>query len=973
MRRLWLLLSTSILPLAACASTPPLAMTKPLATKPQAKTKPTSDTAPVAKAAARTWPQTASDLAVDPSIRFGRLPNGMRYAIQKNTTPPGEASVRLRIDTGSLNEREDQRGVAHFLEHMVLNGTKNVPEGEFVKRLERAGLAFGPDTNASTDFEQTVYKLDLPKTDDATLDESLFLLREVADKASLETAAIDRERGIILSEERTRATPGFLVVLDQLGFLVKDQRLSQRIPIGTTDVIRNAPRERLVEYYNGYYRPERATLVVVGDIDVDATEARIRRGFADWKGEGPALADADQGTPPVRAKDARLFVQPGSSSQVSLNWVRPADLRPDSAALRRQSTIEQLGLRVLNRRLQRIAASPNPPFAGAGSGTSQEAETDERTTIGALATAGKWQDALAAITAEQRRLLRFGVTQSELQREIVDLRSVYTTLAAGAATRNTRALAEGLVAADNDEQVVTTPADQLARYEDTVRGLTAATVDAALPRLFSGSGPLVYMTSPVPVAGERTALLAAYDAAAAQPVTATAATAAKAWPYDNFGTPSAVVERRELGGALGATAVRFANGTRLTVKPTAFQKDQILLSVRFGRGRLDFAGNKPSPEWAAGGALTEGGVGKLTWEEVKETLTPNVVGVGFGVDDDNFQLSGTTRPQDFGLEMKLLAAYYTDPAWRPTGWDRSRSLADTIHDSLEATPGGVFGREGDYLLTSKDIRWATPSRAEMKAMTIADARNAIAAHMGRAPVEVTIVGDITLDEAIRQTAATFGALPASGPPTLFKPQDIRFPSGTATPVRLVHTGRADQGLAFIAWPTTGFYKDVRTSRTLTLLSDVFKLRLIDEIREKQGTTYTPSAGYTPSTTFADYGYLAASIQAPPEKLDGFLRDAESIARSLRDTPVTADELDRARRPSLAGINRARDSSNAWWLANLERVQTDPRVAASLASQVADYQSVTPADLQRVARKYLTDATDWKLVVVPQAGAAAAAK
>ncbi len=931
MRRL--LLSASLLSLAACATTPPGAGAN------------RTVVAGSVVAGPVVWAHQASDLPVDPAVRFGKLPNGMRYAIMKNATPPGEASLRLRIDAGSLDERDDQRGIAHFLEHMVLNGTKNVPEGDFVKRLERAGLRFGPDTNASTDFEQTVFKLDLPRTDDATLTEAMFLLREVADEATLEAAAIDSERGIILSEERTRASPGYRAALDEYAFALKGQRLPTRFPIGDTAVIRAAPRERFVEFYNGFYRPERATLIAVGDFDVAAVEARIARDFGTWQGEGPALAAADQGSPAPRVGEARVFVEPGLPSRVNLSWVRPADLRPDTAATRREALIEALVFRVLNRRLERIAAEPNPPFAGAGGGVSEDAESAERTVLSAVAVPGRWRDALAALTAEQRRLVQYGVTQNELQREIVDLRSSYTIQATGANTRGTRTLAEALVTSVNGDRVVTTPANQLARFEDVVRGLTAAAVNRALPALFTGSGPLVYMTSPTPIEGSERAVLAAYDGARATPVTAHVDVAAKAWPYESFDTPGAVVERREIGPGIDATAVRFANGTRLTVKKTAFKRDEIIVSLRFGGGRLDFVNDgKPTPEWALGGGFTDGGLGKLDWEEVKQTLTPNVVGIGLGVQDDRFTLSGTTRAADFGLELKLLAAYFTDAGWRPTGWDRSRSLADTIHDSMASTPGGVFGREAGTLLGP---------------------------HLSRGPVELVIVGDVDVEDAIRQTAATFGALPGAEPRALPTPTPIRFPAATSAPVRLVHKGRADQGLAFIAWPTTGFYTDVRQARALTVLADVLQLRLTAEIREKQGTTYSPSTGHSPSETFDDYGYLSASIQAPPDKLAGFLADAERIARDLRDVPVTADELDRARKPSLANIARARASSNAWWLGNLSNVQTDPRVAAELRTQVADYEAVTPADLQRVARRFLLDARDWKLVVVPETPAVAA--
>ncbi|WP_309646323.1 insulinase family protein, partial [Phenylobacterium sp.] len=162
------------------------------------------------------WAQARSDLAPDPDIRFGALPNGMRYAIRKQSIPPGQAALRLRFDAGSLMETDKQQGIAHFLEHMAFNGSKTVPEGDMIKILERLGLAFGADTNASTDFDETVYKLDLPRTDDETVDTSLMLLREAAGNLTLDPAAIDRERGVVLSEERARDTPPYRVYKSRL-------------------------------------------------------------------------------------------------------------------------------------------------------------------------------------------------------------------------------------------------------------------------------------------------------------------------------------------------------------------------------------------------------------------------------------------------------------------------------------------------------------------------------------------------------------------------------------------------------------------------------------------------------------------------------------------------------------------------------------------------------------------------------------
>ncbi|MFC7537362.1 M16 family metallopeptidase [Sphingomonas sp. GCM10030256] len=913
----------------------------------------------------RGW-KVGDGLQADPAVRFGILPNGMRYVIRRNATPPGEASLRLRIDTGSLNEREDQRGLAHFLEHMVLNGTRNVPEGEFVRRLERNGLKFGPDTNASTDFEETVYKLELPETDKETVDTALFLLREVADKALLEAKAIDSERGIILAEERTRSTPQQRQSIHEIGFLFPGQLLPERIPIGTDTVIRTAPRDRFVEFYNAFYRPENATLVAVGDFDIDAMEARIRTQFGDWKGEGQPGRIADQGQVARRGADAGLFVDPAMATRVSVSWVRPADTNPDSRARRIKDTIEGLGLAIFNRRLERIAASDKAPFVAANGGESQFADTGDVTQLIAVARPGEWREALAAIDAEQRRLVRHGVAPAELAREITQGRTALTGAVSAASTRSTRALADGLVGTLNDDNTPTTPEARLALFEEAVRGITPATVNQAVARLFSGSGPLLYMTAPAPPEGGKQALLSAYRDASRMAVAPPAAQRAQAWPYAGFGAPGQVVERRELA-ELGATAVRFANGVRLTVKSTDFRKDQILVQARIGDGKLDLDPTRPNPEWAiAAGGFTMGGLKRISAENMREALNGKLYSGSFGLDDDAFVLGGSTRPADFATQLQVLAAYVAEPGWGPSGWDRLRSLSGTIQDQLASTPGGVFNRDADALLRRGDPRWRTPTRGEMAASSIGDARALLAGPLTNDPVELVIVGDITADEAIRQVAATFGALPPRTGKAASRPT-LAFPAGTPEPVTLTHKGREDQGLAFIAWPTLGFYADPRLVRTLNVLAAVFQLRLNDRIREKEAVSYSPVGSHASSDTFRDYGYMFGRVEAPPAALPAFLREAQAIATELRTTPVTADELQRAVKPLTERLQRERQG-NGWWLSQLAGAATDPRRVEAITSQLRDYQAVTPAALKQAAERYLLPAKAYKVVVVPEKSA-----
>jgi zinc protease len=923
-----------------------------------------------APAPAAAWPGQGGDIAADPDVRFGTLPNGMRYALRHNATPPGQTSLRLRIDAGSLDEQDDQRGLAHFIEHMAFNGSTHVPEGDFVRRLERHGLRFGADTNASTEFDQTVYKLDMPESDAATLDEAVFLLREIASEVTFAPEAIDRERGVVQSEERSRATPQYHIATDQLGYLLSGQLLPTRWPIGVPEVIASARRDRFKALYDAYYRPERATLIVVGDFDLDAMEARIRAKFGDWRGRGAAGAEPDRGSVAARPATARLLVEAGGPATVSLSWVRPPDMRPDTQAVRGEKLIDALALQVLNRRLERIAAERSPaPFIAAQAVRSSLADSADLTQLVAVVQPGQWRPGLEAIETERRRLVAQGVTQAELDREITELRTALAAQVAGAATRQSARLADAIVASIEDHKVFNAPAETQRIFEATVRGLTPARVDQAARTMFAGD-PLLYMTSPAAVEGGEAAVLAAWRAANAAPLAAAQARRTQTWPYTDFGTPGAIAERHELPADIGATAVRFANGVRLTVKHTDFADNQVLVRVQFGNGILGLPADRPSPAWGLAAGFSNGGLGRMTYEDMQQALSDRLYSAALGVGEDAFVLDGRTRPDDLAVQMQVLAAYVTDPGWRPTGWNRMRALGGTIQDQLAATPSGVFARDSGPLLHDGDRRFGLPTRAEMTASSIADARAALDGPLADAPIQVIIVGDVDVEQAIRQTAATFGALP----PRAERPAPaahIRFPAGNAEPVRLTHGGRDDQGLAFIGWPTIGFYDDTHEARTLNLLAQVFELRLIQRIREEQGTTYSPQGFHSASQAYPGYGLFGGQIEARPEALAGFLGDAQAIAGDLAARPIDADEMTRAQRPLIDSLTRQR-AGNSWWIQNLDRIQTDPRVAETIENSLADYRSITPAELEAAARRFLVPDKAWKLVIVPRQPAPAPA-
>lgn len=912
------------------------------------------------------WAQAVSDVAPDPAWRFGVLPNGMRYAIRKNATPPAQASLRLWFDAGSLMEADDQQGLAHFLEHMAFNGSRNVPEGEMIKILERHGLAFGADTNAQTSFDETTYQLDLPKTDDGTVDTSLMLLREAAGELTIAPEAVDRERGVVLSEERARDTPNYRVAIQSLSAQMEGQLPPKRIPIGKTDVLKTAPAQRIRDFYEAYYRPERAVLVAVGDFDVDAMEAKIKAKFGDWAGKGQPGKNPDLGPVAKRGPTAKLIVEAGAPWSVQMTWMRKPDGLVETKALDERDTLENLAFAVLNRRLQAIGRSAEPPFIAGGAFKGDQYGAVRVTTFGATAQPGRWREALESLDAEQRRAAQYGVRQDELDREIATMRAGLAAAAAGEATQRTPLLANQLVGTLGDGEVVTSPTQNLAFFDAVVKGLTAERVNAVLKTAFAGSGPLIVIAAPQNVEGGEAAVLKTYDELKAKPVTPPAAPGVTTWPYSSFGPPGKVVEQKDVSD-LDAVFVRFENGVRLTVKPTKFRDDQVLVKVRTGHGLLDLPSDKQSPLWS-GSAFVEGGLKQITAQDMERVLTGKIWNAQLGVEDDAFTLNGRTRPEDLSTELQVLTAFAVEPGWRPEAFNRVKTSYGTLHDQLQSTTGGVLGRDLGGLMHGGDQRWTFPSREQIAASSIDDLKTAVANPLARGEIEVVIVGDTTVDKAIAAVAETFGALPPrAGSPASDSARQAPFPAPSAAPVVRTHKGRADQAALFMAWRTDDLFANLQRSRDVTVLSQVLQLRLIDELREKQGATYSPNASSTASVTFKNWGYLAVSLEVPPEKLDGVVASIREIAADLRDKPISEDELERAKKPRIDQIEKAR-VTNEYWVGALSGAQTDPRLLDATRSVLAGLSRVTPADVQRAAKTYLADDKSWLLLVKPEAAA-----
>ena len=516
------------------------------------------------------WPHQSADIQPDPNVIWGQLDNGMRYVLLPNSTPKDRVSLRMLVAAGSLMEREDERGLAHLLEHMAFKGSEDMPAGDLVQYLERLGMAFGADTNASTSFDSTVYKLELPSNTPDLLDRSLFVLREKADKLLIPAADLEKERGVVLSEKRLRDTARYRAYVAGLDFLLPQARATQRWPIGLEEVVATAPRERLENFYRRYYTPSRITIIAVGAIDPASFIALLHKRFDSFHAQGSEGKDPDPGSVGPRGLETRLHYEAEGRTTVSLGVAKPYQAGPDTRARRTREINLYLANAVISRRLATLAQKPDAGFLG---GVAQSDDFLEFAQIGFVlldTQPDQWRKALGVAESELRRALTYGFTPAELEEQKKNLLSEYQEASRGAATRESPGLADNLVRDLTEDRVFTAPDQDLREISEILALVSPETAMQELRALWADSGPLVFVSGPVKVDGAEAAIAEAYRASRAQAVTPPADNAVAKFAYTQFGTRSPIVERR-VSDPMQVTQLRFGNNVRVNLKRTPFE------------------------------------------------------------------------------------------------------------------------------------------------------------------------------------------------------------------------------------------------------------------------------------------------------------------------------------------------------------------------------------------------------------------
>ncbi|MCR5880059.1 pitrilysin family protein [Phenylobacterium sp. J367] len=888
----------------------------------------------------------ALSLSPDPAIRQGQLSNGLRYAVISHPAPKGALSLRLAIAVGSYDEQDDERGVAHFVEHMAFNGTRRFGEDEVERVFAPLGVGFGRDHNAFTSLSGTSFHIDLQSVAPEQVDPALRWLRDAADGMLFAPEAVDRERGVILAERESRiaAGDGWRERLSDFAF--RDLRSNRRQPIGDVEIIRTVTADRLKAFYDRWYRPENALVIAVGDLPPERLEALVRTTFADWQGRGPAgVRIAREGPKGERGLDYLFDVDPQAPYAASACRLQAARPAPGSADAFRASATEILWMNVLNARL---AARRGPAILF--SNTSADGLVDlRRICVQVTPVPGRLAEALAIVKSEVARFERDGPTDAELDAAIAEVRSGYRGLIAEEPTVRAPARADTLMRELLEGLPSPAAREGMRAFNQLVEGVTTADVKAAFQTSWSGWGPLVAVTSTEVV--DQPAVRAAWEqgATAAAPATSAKAKAEPTWPYVRFGPEGKLVRREEIT-APGFTRLHFSNGVTVNFRRTRFKGGEVLVRVKFGAGRREL--RSADYQTALFGAiyLEQGGLGRISYTDIQALTRTMAWSLDLNIRERAFELDGATFSTGLEAQLNLFAAYLTDPGFQPILNSLAPVLTDQALRATRAEPSDVMMQGfGDAIAPDSPTR-LDPAAARGARNT--DFARVLRPILTRAPITVSVVGDVDEAAVIEAVSRTLGAIPPrrggdrARSDTWFR----QFPDRLPPPSRLTHEGAADKAIVGLFWPLfVGAPERRREEVALRLLSAVFEDGLRRGVRERMGMSYAPEAGAA-MWDGGDQGYLWTSVETSPRDVERVEAEVRALAARLARGEISQAELEAARTPVLASW-RSFEDDNSWWL-DLLSASDRPAELAALTGARDLISAITLDEVRAAATRWL---------------------
>jgi zinc protease len=920
-----------------------------------------------AAAAAQTF-NLQDVIPLDKAIHSARLPNGLTYYVRQNSRPAKRVSLRLAVKAGSLNEADDQQGLAHLIEHMAFNGSEHFKPGELVSFFESTGARLGPHVNAYTSFDETVYMLDLPTDKPEIVAKGLTALADYAGGLTLSKEEIDKERGVVIEEWRGRLGAGTRIRDKQFPILFYQSRYAERIPIGKPEILRTAPPERLRAFYDTWYRPDRMAVIAVGDIDATELEKNITATFGGLKARAPEAPQPDRTVPIHQETLTSVVTDPEvTSSSVQIVRKRPRESEARVADYRRQ-LIERFVDHMFDERFSDVARKPDSKILGAGASNDSLSRGVSTFTLAAGVQDGKLEDGVAALATEAKRVREFGFSASEMDRAKKWMAAFYER------AYNERDKTEsGQLAAEYIRVFLNDEPSPGIEYEhklvqQLLPGISVNEASALAKSLLADNSRVVLAVSPqkpnirIPSDAE---LQAAITTGNAAPVTEWVDTTSARGIMEKVPAAGSLGSRRTIE-SLGVTIVTFANGVEAWLKPTDFKNDQILFSLNASGGTSLATPADYAEASMSAGYVGIAGVGGLKALDIQKVLAGKLASARPFMALSSHGISGSAAPAQLETALQLLYQTFTAPGDDPDAFALLKRQLDAMLANRGRSPGQVFGEKLSQINSSNHYtsqpltteRLATLDRAKM--MTFYRQRFANAADF-----TFFMVGAFKVDEAIPLLAQYIGSLPSAGSKSSeFRDVGIKFPATTEK--AKVEAGREPRGqtvISFFADPPS----DPREQEKLIAATTVLETTLRDVLREELGQTYTVSVGLAQALPQRGGGHVEVRFGAAPENLESMTARVMKEIKRLQDEGPSSDLTDKAKENARRGYETAL-KTNDYWLGRLQSVHMLGRDPAEILTRNERIDAVTPKVLQDVFKQYFPSDRSTVVTLVPAATA-----
>ena len=898
-------------------------------------------------------------LGVEPAITVGKLDNGLTYYILPHHKPENRVYLWLGVDAGSVLEDEDQRGLAHFVEHMAFNGTAKFEKMEIINYLESIGMKFGPEINAYTSFDETVYMLQVPTDDDAVVDRGIEILREWAGAISFDPGEVDKERGVVTEEWRLGRGAGMRIADKQYPVLFKGSPYGDRLPIGKKEIIESAPRDTLARFYRDWYRPELMAVVVVGDIDPAAIEHKIAERFGDMT----TPANARERAPAAAPGHAGTLVSVETDPEMSMTMVGILNKMP-SRALRtvgdyRRFVMEQIYQQMLKARLDEIRERPDAPFVFTFVSIGDMVRGYDVFSRSAMVKEGQVEPALTTLFEEVLRVERHGFTAGELDRAKKSVLRDYQQSAIEHDKRDGSVFASEILRHFLAQEMMPGIAVELKLVEGFLPGIELAELNVLAQQWGGRDNRVILISGPDTLSKPTRAQVLAWVEAAGkrevvayqdQPTRPLMATPPK---------PGSITGEQTIA-ELGVHEWTLSNGVRVVFKPTDFKNDEIRLEA-FSAG-----GHSLVPDAAYDSArfaariVGGGGVGDLDAAALRKALAGKVAQVSAHIWELEEGLSGSASPQDLETFMQLIYLRFTAPrkdanafaAWRSRQleWVRNRRL----------DPEWAFFDDMEVFFSAGHLRRQPTTAESVARVKLDEAFEIYRDRFGDAgDFTFVFVGNIDVARFRPLVERYLASLPSTGRVETWKDVGVRPPAGIAR--KVVHRGSEPKSFVYLKFHGAEKWSP-DAANDMLMLEEVLSIRLREVLREDMGGVYGSwESGWIARHPVERRGFTVF-FGCSPDNAGKLEQAVFAEARALAKNGIGAGYIEKVTNARL----RSREvdlKDNEFWSRELRtayRFGDDPRRIISEFQPMVD--KISSDRIRAAARRYL-DPSEYALGVL----------